>query len=143
LDALPLEVAFDKRRNHIEHREDSVEFFLRYPNAAAYVQANWITPVKIRKLNITGTDGYLEMDYINQKIQFYKSNYEKYKEVPGQIDGFSDYVLKYMEPDLVEISVAKREPLKEEIRYFIQAVNENIQLDSDFAIHALEIALRS
>ena len=143
LDALPLEVTFDKRRNHIEHREDSVEFFLRYPNAAAYIQANWITPVKIRKLNITGTDGYLEMDYINQKIQFYKSNYEKYKEVPGQIDGFSDYVLKYMEPDLVEISVAKREPLKEEIRYFIQAVNENIQVDSDFAIHALEIALRS
>lgn len=143
LDALPTEIASDKRRNHIEHREDSVEFFLRYPNAAAYVQANWITPVKIRKLNITGTDGYLEMDYISQKIQFYKSNYEKFRDIPGQIDGFSDYVLKYMEPELVEISVAKREPLKEEIRYFINAVRQRADIDTDFAINALDIALKA
>jgi UDP-N-acetylglucosamine 3-dehydrogenase len=143
LDELPVEIHSAKRRNHIEHREDSVEFFLRYRDATAYVQANWITPVKIRKLNITGTDGYLEMDYISQKIQFYKSNYEKYKEVPDHIDGFSDYVMKYMEPDLVEISVAKREPLKEEIRFFINAVRVGTPINNDHAIDALEIALRA
>lgn len=143
LEDLPVEVFTDKRRNHIEHREDSVEFFLRYREATAYVQANWITPVKIRKLNITGTDGYLEMDYMDQKIHFYKSNYEKYKEVPGHIDGFSDYVLKYMEPDLVEISVAKREPLKEELRFFIHALRSGTPINNDHAIRALEIAQRA
>lgn len=143
LGELPMDVSSSKRRNHVEHREDSVEFFLRYREATAYVQANWITPVKIRKLNITGTDGYLEMDYISQKIQFYKSNYEKYREVPGHIDGFSDYVLKYMEPELVEISVAKREPLKEEIRWFIGAVRRGDPINNEHAIDALAIALKA
>ncbi|MCP5178523.1 MAG: Gfo/Idh/MocA family oxidoreductase [Pseudomonadales bacterium] len=143
LGELPDKVAVHKKRNHIEHREDSVEFFLQYPSASAYVQANWITPVKIRKLNITGTDGYLEMDYINQKIQFYKSHYEKYRERDGEIDGFSDYVLKYMEPELVEISVAKREPLKEEIRFFLEAIRDNHPIDNEHAIEALRIALSS
>lgn len=143
LDEFPVDVTSDKRRNHIELREDSVEFFLRYPSAAAYVQANWITPVKIRKLNITGTDGYLEMDYINQKIQFYKSNYEKYRDEPGHISGYSDYVLKYMEPDLVEIQVAKREPLKEQISYFVHAIRKNEEIDNSFAIQALRIALQA
>jgi len=142
LGELPVSAVVDKRRNHIELREDSVDFFLRYPSASAYIQANWITPVKIRKLNITGTNGYLEMDYINQKIQFYKSNYEKYREEPGHVDGFSDYVLKYMEPEIVEISIAKREPLKEEIRYFLRAIVNNQSLDVSYAINALKIALQ-
>lgn len=142
LGELPISVVVDKRRNHIELREDSVDFFLHYPTASAYIQANWITPVKIRKLNITGTDGYLEMDYINQKIQFYKSNYEKYREKPGQVNGFSDYVLKYMEPDIVEINIAKREPLKEEIRYFLKAIINDQPIDVSHSINALNIALQ-
>jgi UDP-N-acetylglucosamine 3-dehydrogenase len=141
LDEKPVEVMSDKRRNHIELREDSVEFFLRYPSASAYVQANWITPVKIRKLHITGTEGYLEMDYMSQKIQFYKSNYEKFRDATDHIEGFSDYVLKYMEPDLLEISVAKREPLKEEIRYLIDGIRSGKPINTDFAVDALAIAL--
>jgi UDP-N-acetylglucosamine 3-dehydrogenase len=143
LDDEPISVTAHKKRNHIEHREDSVEFFLKYPQSSAYIQANWITPVKIRKLNITGTDGYIEMDYINQKIQFFKSNYEKYKDIPGHSDGFSDYVLKYMEPDLIEISVAKREPLKEEIMYFVSAARSKKNINIDFSINALATALKA
>lgn len=143
LGELPTMVYSDKRRNHIEHREDSVEFFLKYPSASAYVQANWITPVKIRKLNITGTDGYIEMDYIGQKIKLFKSNYEKIREEMAHIDGFFDYVLKYMEPDVMEISVAKREPLKEEIRYFIRCILQGIDVSNTFAIDALDIALKA
>jgi UDP-N-acetylglucosamine 3-dehydrogenase len=143
LDAQPTEVMFGKKRNHIELREDSVEFFLRYPQATAYVQANWITPVKIRKLNITGTEGYLEMDYMTQKIQFYKSNYEKFRDAPDHVGGFSDYILKYMEPDLIEISVAKREPLKEEIRYFIRHIRSGETINTDFAVDALAVALQA
>ena len=107
------------------------------------MQANWITPVKIRKLNITGTDGYIEMDYIGQKIKLFKSNYEKIREEMAHIDGFFDYVLKYMEPDVMEISVAKREPLKEEIRYFIRCILQGIDVPNTFAIDALDIALKA
>ena len=139
LNDLPMEIFVNKQKNHIEKREDSVEFFLKYKNVSAYIQANWITPVKIRKLNITGFEGYLEMDYINQQIEFYKSNYDKFKETSKD---FSDYVLRFSEPDKINISVAKKEPLKEEILYFINCVENNIEINSQFAIDALKIALK-
>ncbi len=143
LDELPDEVVAGKQRNHIELREDSVEFFLRYPSATAFVQANWITPVKIRKLNITGMEGYLEMDYMTQKILYYKSNYEKFRDSTDHEDGFSDYILKYLEPDLVEVSVTKKEPLKEEIRFFMDHIKSGKPICTNFAIDALGIALQA
>jgi len=141
LESTPEEISVHKKKNHIEHREDSVEFFLKYSHASAYIQANWITPVKIRKLNITGSEGYLEIDYINQTIQHYKSNYEKFREELDSKSGFSDYVLKYLDPDLHEIHVAKKEPLKEEIQYFLRAVISGEEIDSTFALNALQTAL--
>lgn len=139
LGKLPKEICANKQRNHIEQREDSVEFFIKYDGCSAYIQANWVTPVKIRKLNITGTKGYLEMDYITQTIQFYKSNYDKYKEVIGD---FSDYILRFSEPDIINISVNKKEPLKEEILYFLDCVANGKEVDSKFAADALMVALK-
>lgn len=138
LNARPLKVVSNKQRNHIKNREDSVEFFLKYKKASAFIQANWMTPLKIRKLNITGTEGYLEMDYINQTIDIFKSNYEKFREVSGD---FSDYILKFSEPDIIKINVAKKEPLKEEIRHFISCIASKNKVDCQHAIHALKIAL--
>lgn len=138
LNDLPKEISINKQKNLIENREDSVELFLKYDKSSAYIQANWITPVKIRKLCITGTEGYLELDYINQEIEFYKSNYQKFKE---NIKDFSDYVVNFSEPDKIVISLAKKEPLKEEILYFINCINNNIKVDSTFALDALKIAL--
>lgn len=137
LEELPEEISVNKKKNHIENREDSVEFFLKYKHTSAYIQTNWITPVKIRKLNITGSEGYLEMDYITQQIEFYKSNYEKFKDISPN---FSDYILKFSEPDKIIISVAKKEPLKEEILYLINAIENDTEVDSTFALDALKIA---
>ncbi len=139
LEELPLEVSSSKRRYHIEGREDSVEFFLKYKDCSAYVQANWITPVKIRKLNITCTEGYLELDYINQRIELYQSNYEKFRE---EIGSFSDYILRFSEPDKTIIEVAKKEPLKEELSYMISCIRNGTKVDSTFALEALRIALK-
>ena len=71
------------------------------------------------------------------------AEYEKIREEMAHIDGFFDYVLKYMEPDVMEISVAKREPLKEEIRYFIRCILQGIDVPNTFAIDALDIALKA
>lgn len=138
LDETPKEVYVNKQRIHIEQREDSVEYFLKYKQTSAYVQTNWITPVKIRKLNITGSEGYLEMDYITQKVEFYKSNYDKFKE---EFKGFSDYVLRFSETDVIDVHVEKKEPLTEELLYLIDSVRNDKPVDSEFAKVALEIAL--
>lgn len=134
----PKNVFVNRNKNHIKNRADSVEFFLKYKKASAYIQTNWITPVKIRKLNITGTEGYLELDYITQKIEFYKSNYSKFKD---ERNNFTDYILIFSDPDKLNITVGKKEPLKEEISYFINALEKDIKIDAGFAVEALEIAL--
>lgn len=135
----PSEISVNKKKNHITHRADSVEFFLKYKRSSAYLQANWITPVKIRKLNITGMNGYLEMDFISQEIDFYKSNYKKFKR---KYEKFSDYVLEFSDPDKINIKVAKKEPLREEILYFIDCIKNKKPINSKFAADALKIALQ-
>ncbi len=136
LDEIPLKVVAHKQRNLIEERDDAVTFFMEYKQASSYIQANWVTPVKIRKLTITGTEGYLEVDYVNQKIEFYKSHYDRYKESEGD---YSDYILCFSEPDIITISVAKKEPLREEILYFLNCIRNNLTVSSDFALEALKI----
>lgn len=140
LGTLPSKMMVDRRRHHIDSRDDAVQFMLHYPQATAYVQANWITPVKIRKLNITGTDGYLEMDYIAQSVKFYKSNYDKYLEV-DEMTLVKDFVLKFKEPDFTEHVIAKREPLLDELEYFVDAIRFGGQIDSDHAVDALRVVL--
>lgn len=138
LDDKPRKIYVNKQKNHINKREDSVEFFLKYKKASAFLQANWITPVKIRKLNITGKEGYLEMDFVSQEITFYKSNYRKFLK---RFKTFSDYVLEFSKPEKIKVSITKKEPLKEEILYFLNCIAKNIKIDSKFAVEALEIAL--
>lgn len=135
---LPVEISINKQRIHTKTLEDSVEFFLKYKVASAYIQANWITPVKIRTISISGSEGYMELDYISQQIEYYKSNYEKFKD---KILGFSDYILRFADSDKQDINVVKKEPLKEEIKYLIAAVQNNTAINSQFALDALKIAL--
>jgi UDP-N-acetylglucosamine 3-dehydrogenase len=143
LGRLPTKVQINRQRNHIRRRADSVELFMQYPNhkrsPSAYIQANWITPIKIRQLAITGTEGYLEMDYISQKIDFYKSRYIKDLQIPT--DDFAEFVLRFSEPDYQKIKVEKKEPLKQELGYFINCVDKNELPDSQYAVEALKIAL--
>jgi UDP-N-acetylglucosamine 3-dehydrogenase len=134
----PRKIYVNKQKNHINKREDSVEFFLKYKKASAFLQANWITPVKIRKLNITGKEGYLEMDFVSQEITFYKSNYHKFLK---RFKTFSDYVLEFSKPKRIKVSVVKKEPLKEEILYFLNCIQNNVKINSQFAVDALGIAL--
>lgn len=138
LDDLPKESFINKRKYLIQSREDAVEIFLKYRNASSYIQANWISPIKIRKLTITGTKGYLELDYITQRIDFYVSNFSKFKEVTK---GYSDYILLFSEPERLTINVSKKEPLREEIIYFVNALRNNDGVNSSFAADALKIAL--
>ncbi len=140
LDGLPNEISVNKQRYLIQNHEDAVEFFLKYKKASAYIQANWISPVKIRKLNITGTKGYLELDYITQKIDFYKSNYSKLKSTSKN---FSDYILSFSNPDRINVPVLKKEPLREELLYFVTNIASGKLIYSDFALEALKIALHT
>lgn len=49
--------------------EDNIGILLNFGASQAHIQANWVTPEKIRTLTITGTKGYLEADYIKQTVK--------------------------------------------------------------------------
>ena len=65
-----------------------------YGRASGFIQANWLTPVKIRTIALTGSLGYLEANYITQELTYYKHNM---KEI--QKDGFTEFVLQVGDPE--------------------------------------------
>jgi UDP-N-acetylglucosamine 3-dehydrogenase len=49
--------------------EDYANINIGYPeNRTAFIEANWLTPKKVRQLNVTGTKGIMTVDYITQQL---------------------------------------------------------------------------
>lgn len=99
-------------------REDHAEIFLDYGKFGCFIQSNWITPIKIRTLSITGTKGYAELDYINQKLALYKSNYNL-----SPHKGFKEFLVKFGKPEKVSLHIRKKEPLRLELENFVNSVS--------------------
>ena len=97
-------------------RLDYADIFLKYNGTNGLIEVNWITPVKIRVLNVTGTKGYAELNYITQDLVLYGTSYKK------SCDKFGDFVLKFGKPKRKPVMIVKEEPLKLELKDFIEAV---------------------
>ncbi len=80
--------------------EDHAEIMTKYDNdVLTILETNWLTPYKKRQLNITGVDGIISVDYGEQTVTVYKENNKVEK-----------------------VKVDNKEPLKEELRSFVNAV---------------------
>ncbi|GAI04786.1 unnamed protein product, partial [marine sediment metagenome] len=53
-------------------RFDYSDIFLNYNGVDVLLQVNWITPVKVRELTLTGIKCYAELSYLNQTLRLYK-----------------------------------------------------------------------
>lgn len=119
----------------VKTREDYSDIFLNYNSIDVFLQVNWITPVKIRNMVITGTKGYAELNYLTQELLLYKTEIQRPKE-----EKFED-VVKFGRPEKILVNVKKREPLKEEIRSFISYVKGGeCPLKPQDALDAIKIA---
>jgi len=103
------------------------------------IETNWITPKKIRELNITGTDGVIELDYILQEVELHKA--------PSKTairNDYSGFLLHYTEGITEKSIVIKKEPLEEELNYFIECVRNGKRPMSsgEDGRRALQIALQ-
>jgi UDP-N-acetylglucosamine 3-dehydrogenase len=54
----------------IQHRyEDYTNISIGYGNGrTAFIETNWLTPRRVRTLNVTGTEGILNVEYTTQEI---------------------------------------------------------------------------
>ncbi|MGB3480231.1 MAG: Gfo/Idh/MocA family oxidoreductase [bacterium] len=120
-------------------RFDYADILLGYNGIDVNIQVNWITPVKVRELALTGTKGYAELNYLTQTIRIYKSRYRT------KFDSYGDYIVNFSKPDTEELNLAGEEPLKLEIESFIEHLRNNKKnvVSAPEGLDALTIALRA
>ena len=119
--------------------EDHADLVIRYGQTVATFQANWMTPVKIRRLSLTGTEAFLDVDYIKQTVQIYETTAEVVKGRPW------DFFAVARETEAADIPVPHREPLAEELRHFADCVRNGGQprTDPESATKALALAIEA
>jgi UDP-N-acetylglucosamine 3-dehydrogenase len=122
----------------MENLHDFANIMLSYPSASAFIQVNWITPVRIRKLNVTGTRGYVELDYIDQEISLYETKFRK-KDQWGE-----GKPLLFDETSENKVDVKKEQPLKRELNHFLDVIiddDRNLMVTPEQGFEALKTAL--
>ena len=96
---------------------DSAQVLLDFGKASATCEANWISPIKIRSIQATGTEGYCEVDMIKQQITRFKGGLIKERAIK-----YLDFVQANGFPKSMDTANFNQEPLKEELKAFIHAV---------------------
>ncbi len=82
--------------------EDYANILMFYSSGeSVFIETNWLTPKKIRKLTLTGTNGIIDLDYITQEVVIQ--------------NGSDRYVLEH----------EWKEPLSNELKQFINSIINN------------------
>lgn len=118
---------------------DSAELLLRYGTASGLVQSNWVTPVKIRSISVTGSRGYLEGNYVSQEVVQYEAS------VNPEDGAWSDFVSHFGNPRQVVHAETPREPLVLELEVFVSACRgrSGLAIEPAEATAALATALKA
>lgn len=128
-------------QTHHSSKIDSAEILLDYGRASGFIQANWLTPVKIRTIAVTGSNGYIEGNYITQELEYYKHNMQQ-----SEGEGFSNFITTMGDPKREIIKVNFQEPLAEELKTFLAHVGgdrDKYLVNSSEATEALKLALEA
>jgi len=115
--------------------EDHASILIDFEGGATgYVEVNWLTPMKVRKLALTCDKNFVEVDYMDQAALVCASSFK-------QLDSGNLYNVP-LEFDTRRIALKKEEPLKRELNDFLAAIGEKKEplVTGDSAIKTLRIA---
>ncbi|RAP32382.1 hypothetical protein DID77_04600 [Candidatus Marinamargulisbacteria bacterium SCGC AG-439-L15] len=104
-----------------QEKKDHAIIALDYGGVTGIAQVNWITPIKVRELSVTCTQGYAHVNFLTQELTI---SYSKYTKSVSE-DGFDSINFEDCTPQ--DVFVEKVDTLKEEIRHFSQAIQTNRQ----------------
>ena len=135
----PLRVyAETMQKIHTQH-EDLLLAILRFPNdITASLEINWLTPTKVREINVLGERGLFKVDDLTQDLYFYENsqaNHELWSPLK-QIKGVSEGIM-------TRFAVQRQEPLKLELQAFVNAIKQDVvmPISGEDGLLALRIAL--
>ena len=126
-----------EQRIHTEH-EDILNALLKFESGLLGVlQVNWLTPTKIREVSVLGERGMLVCNYIEQELRYYRNA----AMVGNQLTDAQPRAVS--EGDVLNIPVARAEPLREELQAFVRVVRgeQALEVDGEAGLRALELAL--
>ena len=103
-----------KFNKNIEY-EDHANIVLNFENEkCGIIEVNWLTPMKIRKMYLTCSENFVEIDYMDQSVTISSSSFNKINEM--------DLYHVPIQYNVNQVALEKREPLKNEIDDFIDAI---------------------
>ncbi len=104
--------------------EDYASIMMEFENGTlGLVEVNWLTPMKVRKVSLTCSKGYAQMDYMDQSLDF----------STAQLDGVDQSNMSQipMELDTHHFVVKKTEPLRRELEAFVEAADSSSKAEVD------------
>ena len=99
-----------------------------------FIEVNWLTPMKVRKLALTCSKNFVEVDYMEQAALVCSSTFKP-------VEGGNLYNVP-LELDVRRIALKKEEPLKRELADFLAAAEKGKEplVSGENAIQTLKIA---
>jgi UDP-N-acetylglucosamine 3-dehydrogenase len=133
--------------NTVDKIVNSAQVLFSFGKAAATCEANWVSPIKVRRIEVTGTSGYCDVNLIQQRV----TRYETYGMREGaqsfkDFASFQDFVATYGEPRHQIVDQFHQEPLKDELEAFVHALEtrDTSQLVSgQDALNTLKVTLQA
>lgn len=104
------------RVGNLKHKEyeDYAQIMLTFKGGrTAFLEANWLTPYKIRDLTLTGSDAILSLDYIKQEISVetlertLKPRHEWKEPLKLELQHFAKSILADEEPEVTGVDGLK------------------------------------
>jgi predicted dehydrogenase len=115
-DAEPVLIGAHGSRTFQRVHSDSAEILMRVGAASGFIQANWVTPTKVRTLTVTGSHGVAEANYVTQELRLFETAWIEDSE------DFAAFVEAFGRPRELDIPVPRAEPLWRELTAFVDDV---------------------
>jgi len=115
--------------------EDHANILIDFDGGATgFAEVNWLTPMKVRKLSLTCSKNYVEVDYMEQSAQVCSSTFK-----PFEAGNLFNVPIEF---DLRRIALRKEEPLRRELVDFVSAVEKGKEplVPGESGVRTLKIA---
>ncbi len=107
------------RKIHASHEDVMAALMTLRDGTLAAMDINWLTPTKVRELTILGERGMFLLNYLTQDLYFIENS-----EANGQWDELIA-IMGVSEGRRVRYDIRREEPLRAEIRAFVQGVMDD------------------
>jgi predicted dehydrogenase len=114
---------------------------LRFENGAlAVLDINWLSPIKLRELTVTGSRGMYQVNYLTQELSFRENGWHP----PANGNGWEALTnfVGVGEGSVTSLPIHRKEPLRAELESFADAVREgrDPMVGGAQGLHALRVA---